>query len=795
MRRTKGRPDGYRQRGWDAINGRSERRQQDLRDSAQGLPRGLWQARERGEGPGALRRLHKDQFSEVSCRGGALLKATRPVDATELVRQLLLDSDDRTSSDKDLKTTWIEHARNLERADPIAWARVQRIAKDYKGEHIANRIEILCAYALRKGYRPPEAYFEISKRGTIDKFVPGELVRDLLENERFIVIGDEGERSPLWYAQNGYYHAKGEMYVRQKIEEALGPLARLVNRNQRLEVVDQVRNASILWQRDIIDNTDEIPVRNGVLDWKTRTLRPYDLTKDRFFMQLPVMFDPKADCPRVKEFLDEIVPSDTKQALLDVTAQALLRVPMKDHLAAVGPPDSGKTTFAALVGVFLGEENVSAIPLQSLVHDRFAPSGLKNKLLNIYDDLGTRRLADVAAFNAQTGGGKIRHERKHCDATEFTPFAKHIFLANKMPPLDSSLSELGDDVAAFFRRLHVEHFPFIFRDDPEPGTNHRRKEDRERLLREITSADEMNGFLNMLLDALPHVVNHGPRWSKSSRDSMIAYFRSSNSFQAFLSELCSPSPKKMISRDALRECYQWYSDERGLELVKDRAIHDRLINYGATAYQDPPNAQPRRRWWRGVEIDLQKVDEAGNGDVSAKVRAGMKDVPRDEITASVPQITSDFQARLNLPASSITTITASSDIRVLEKEDSTRTIAAVKENAVIPVIACDSKKAAGPDHLDLLQKQMFNEKVHSLQECACPGKEKHLVDMLEESVRFLAKTKKEGDRAGPWQLREHLSSEFPVHFNDAVALVDQHFSEIDDLAVILRQIKDPGGWP
>lgn len=716
-------------------------------------------------------------------------------DATKLVRYLLQSSVDRSSNDKELKAIWVEHARNLEKTDSIAWARVQRIVKSYEGDDIVDRVEFFSVYALRKGYRPPEAYFEISKRGTAKTFLPGELVRDLLENEHFLVIGDEGERSPLWYAENGYYHSKGEMFVRQKIEGALGPLARLVNRNQRLEIVDQVRNASILWQRDIIDNPEEIPVRNGVIDWRTRTIRAYDLTKDHFFMQLPVAFDPKAECPRVKEFLDAIVPGDTKQALVDVTAQALLRIPMKDHLAAVGPTDSGKTTFAALVRVLLGEENVSAIPLQALVHDRFAPSGLKHKLLNIYDDLGTRRLADVAAFNAQTGGGKIRHERKHCDATEFAPFAKHMFLANKMPPLDSSLSELGDDVAAFFRRLHVEHFPFVFEDDPEPGTNHRRKEDRERLLREITSAGEMSGFLNMLLDALPHVVDHGPRWSKSSRDSMIAYFRSSNSFQAFLSELCSPSPKKMISRDALRECYQSYCDERVLDLVKDRAVHDRLVNYGATAYQDPPSAQPRRRWWRGIEIDLQKLDEIGNGEMSAKVRAGMKDVPRDEITASTPQITSGFQASLNLPVPPITTITASSDIRVLEKEDSTHISAAVKENPVIPVIACDSKEMAASGHLDILQKQMFDEKVRALQERACPGNLKHLVDMLEESVRFLAKTKHEGDRTGPWQLRQHLSSEFPAQFNEAVALVDQHFSEIDELAAILRQIKDPGGRP
>jgi P4 family phage/plasmid primase-like protien len=604
-----------------------------------------------------------------------------------MIRQLLQDSEDRTSGDKELKAIWVEHAKNLEKTDPVAWARVRWIVEKYDGNNITNGLEIFLAYALREGYRPPDAYFEKTKQGALGRFIPGELVKDLLENEHFLVIGDEGERGPLWYAQDGYYHSKGDMHLRQKIEEILGSMARLVNRSQRIEVVDQIRNASILWQKDLVDNLEEIPVHNGVLDSKTRTLRPYDLTRDHFFMQLPATFDPEAKCPRIDGFLDTIVPRDTKQALLDVVAQALLRIPMKDHLAAIGPPDSGKTTFAEVVRRFLGEENVSAIPLQSLVHDRFAPSGLRNKLLNIYDDLGTKRLSDVAAFNAQTGGGRVRHERKFCDAADFTPYAKHLFFANKLPRLESNLTELGDDVLAFFRRLHVEHFPFLFKDDPEPGTTQRKREDRGMLLAEMTSAQEMSGFLNLLLEALPHVIKHGPRWTKSSNESMIAYFRASNSFQAFLSELCPRTPGKMTSKDTLKECYYWYCDERGLEVVKDRTIHDCLANYGALAYQDPPTAQPRRRWWRGITIDLQKLDEAGcaGADMSAKVKSGMRDDSRDEITTLSTQTS----------ITTITSITTSAQPRGRGEETEIRTT--VKENAVIPEFACDSVAATPPD--------------------------------------------------------------------------------------------------
>lgn len=694
--------------------------------------------------------------------------------ATErLIRALLLGIDDRSSTDKALRELWVENATKLEGCDPAAWRRVQTIIKRHaNSEAIAEDLEDLVSYAQQRSYGPAEAYFEVSKEGETGRFLAGEFAKDLLENERFLMIGDEGERGALWYAEDGYYHPHGEMYVRQEIEQVLGQQARQVNRTQRIEVVDQVRNACIRWQRDIPDDPDLIPLKNGVLNWRTRTLRPYDLTRDVFFFQIPVTYDPEARCPQIIDFMDSITTPDVREAVLDMAALTLFRRPMKDCLAAIGPPDSAKTTFAVLLTDFLGARNVSSIPLQSLVRDRFAPSGLKNKLLNVYDDLGTKKLSDVATFNAQTGGGSIRYERKHCDATEFVPHAKHIFLANKMPQIDAALGTLGDDVKAFFRRLHAERFPYVFKDDPEPGTNQRKKEDKDLLRRCLTEDSEMSGFLNILVERLPHVVRYGPRWSKSSQDSMVAYFRSSNSFQAFFSEYCALPSTFEVSKDVTREAYVWYCDTNDLEPVAPRIVHECLTNSGVGERQDPVNIKPRQRWWTGMEILIDKIAAEGSPEVAEKVRCGTRE-KGSSITASASKITGSTQAYL----SSITGITRQRNIRKKETED-VDVVPAVKEMPVTPVIGCDLR-------------QSFDDRIRSLQERACPGGEPHKVEVLRESIAFLSTL--EQPSAHP--LRQHLARAFPDLRDDDIALVDGFFNDLKELGGILRQIKQSEGGP
>jgi len=457
------------------------------------------------------------------------------------------------------------------------------------------------------GYRAPDAYFEKiehPKTGAPPtfKFLPGELATDLIKNEHFIAIGDEGEKGSIYCAVDGIYRPKGEVYIRLKIEQVLGTWARTISKNQRGEVVDSVRNASFKWQKEFVDNVDLLPLRNGVLNWGTKKLRPYDMKCDYFFHQTPILYNPVATCPSITQWLNEVPDDDrTKQALIDIPAQGLYRRPRKDHFGIIGPPDSVKTFYANFVTVVHGEDNISTIPIHALVTNPFASAGLEHKAMNIYDELGKGKITDVSTWNAQTGGGRIRKEKKGIDGTFQRPYAKHLYLANKLPSLDVALGEAGDDVAAFFRRLNVIKLTKVFKMHPTPGTDELQAKDPDKLLASLTTDDELSGFLNLMIEALPRIVKDGPCVPASAHESMLAYMRNANSFQAFVIEHCTRNRRVRTAKKTLKAVYLWYCDTNELTPVSDPAIKKCFVTNSIDGdYQDHDGE--RERWWTGIKI-------------------------------------------------------------------------------------------------------------------------------------------------------------------------------------------------
>lgn len=68
--------------------------------------------------------------------------------------------------------------------------------------------------------------------------------------------------------------------------------------------------------------------------------------------------------------------------------------------------------------------------------------------------------------------------------------------------------------------------------------------------------------------------------------------------------------------------------EEGKENRKTFAILD---GSGIGHYQDPPSIKPRKHWWKGVEIDAEKLKRDGFDDnLLERVKVGTKDGPKDK---------------------------------------------------------------------------------------------------------------------------------------------------------------------
>ena len=69
-----------------------------------------------------------------------------------------------------------------------------------------------------------------------------------------------------------------------------------------------------------------------------------------------------------------------------------------------GEGQNGKSTFINLIKKFLGEKNVSNVPIQKLERDKFAVASLHGKLANLHSDLPKTALREASVFKQLTGG-------------------------------------------------------------------------------------------------------------------------------------------------------------------------------------------------------------------------------------------------------------------------------------------------------------------------------------------------------------------------------------------------------
>jgi hypothetical protein len=177
---------------------------------------------------------------------------------------------------------------------------------------------------------------------------------------------------------------------------------------------------------------------------------------------------------------------------------------------------------------------------------------------------------------------------------------------------------------------------------------------------------------------------HGPRWPTSSTENELNYYRNADPTEAFFMEFCNFSRHKLVTKELFRDVCLRYTDESDLVSPNDKDIKRVMDNKGVGFYHDPVGIKPRKRWWRGIEIDASKVALAGWPELLPKIASGSKEFG---ITGSGEEITGSFEGKQiqSQASQGIQTNLGAIDTTNLGIE------CAVKENAVIGCDSCDSR--------------------------------------------------------------------------------------------------------
>ena len=446
---------------------------------------------------------------------------------------------------------------------------------------------------IRGGYRSKSAIDEKSlckRYFDGSRFVAKWVAEDIQSRHPFFTFADTEEI----YAYNvyeGIYRPGGEHIVRDETQRLMGD--RTTNHYVN-EVEGYIRRSRYLNREELVESPDLIPVRNGVLDRRTRTLTPYNPERP-FIAKIDARYDPKADCPAFTEFLCKTFHPDDVPLVEEILGDTLYRSYWhKKGVMLLGQGDNGKSVLLFVEGSLLGIENMSTRGLQDLDRDRFAKADLFGKFANIHADISSTALAKTGTFKMLTGGDRITAERKYQQPFTFVNYAKLHFSANELPATK-------DQSPAFFDRWLLIEPPYRFVDSPRADSNEKQRDPQ--LLEKLTNEQELAGILNLALNGLDRLLKNG-RFTESKASDAVRerWIARTDSLQSFVSQRVSVRKGNFVSKESFFEAYQDFCDEQGLNAVEKGVIGKRLPTLVPTVGFRPQTDDKRPTAWKDLSV-------------------------------------------------------------------------------------------------------------------------------------------------------------------------------------------------
>ena len=333
-----------------------------------------------------------------------------------------------------------------------------------------------------------------------------------------------------------------------------------------------------------ITTSDKINCRNGVIDTETLELLPHS-PYTKTLIQINADWNPKAECPAIDTFLDQILPDDCQDLIRQVVGYTIMQSNAYEKaVLLVGSGNNGKSTFLNLVRSFLGKENYVAKSLHTLEENRFASASLFGKLANICGDISSGRIEDTSILKQIVSSDAIDGERKFKGAFTFENFATNYFSCNELPPT-------SDRSHGFYRRWLL--LPFVY----QIPDNAKDPDLREKL----TTPAELSGLLRCAVEGQKQLrTQRGFSMPKSVNDALSEYQLDNDSVMRFIVEEVDISdPDAESNRSEIYKAYKLYCESQNIRAVSMTAFNKSLVKNEVAKRID--NVRPKK--WKGITIN------------------------------------------------------------------------------------------------------------------------------------------------------------------------------------------------
>jgi len=393
---------------------------------------------------------------------------------------------------------------------------------------------------------------ETDKHDQVTKIHTGRLAIFLLaeENLDFITFDDNSEIY-LYDKGYGYFNGNAENIIKEKVNIWLGEYAK---EGIKREVIGFIRDENYKNRGDFSTETRYVNLKNGVWDITEEKLLPHS-PKYSFLYHIPIDYNPKAECPRIKKFFKEVLHPDDIDVMHEWFGYCLFRgYEIQKLMLLIGEGANGKSVMIHLLKTMLGKENVASKTIQQLSSNKFASSKLFGKLANISGEMKGEALQSTELLKQLCGGDTIDAEKKFKDSFEFVNYAKLIFSGNELPATP-------DETHAFFRRLIILTFPNKFEGKNADKT----------ILQTLTTKKELEGLLRWSIEGLNRLGDNCEFSYNQSTDEVREYYKQlSDPVYAFCDEklVRDTNFSSCIEKDVLLSAYnEWAVDKKFTKLL------------------------------------------------------------------------------------------------------------------------------------------------------------------------------------------------------------------------------------
>jgi putative DNA primase/helicase len=289
--------------------------------------------------------------------------------------------------------------------------------------------------------------------------------------------------------------------------------------------------------------------------------------------QIPVAYDPLADAPLFRAFLEQVFRDDPDMLDKIKCALELMGYTLMSHaqhelfVMLIGAGANGKSVLLAILEGLAGVKNVAGV--QPANFDRsFQRAHLHQKLANIVTELKQGEVIADAELKAITSGEASTVEHKFKDPFVMRPFATCWFGTNHMP-------HTRDFSEALFRRATILKFNRTFA-----------KQEQDPQLKGKLLA-ELPGILNMSLDAYALALTEGFTSPASSEAAKQDWRLEADQVAQFVDDVCTRDlGAKATSADVFHAYRNWAGGNGIHKAMSKRGLRDRLTRLGFGADKD-----------------------------------------------------------------------------------------------------------------------------------------------------------------------------------------------------------------